>query len=197
VPKQVDREERRRAIADAIFEVIGTRGLQAVSLRDVAAQAGVSMGSVQHYFASKDEMLRFALGHMRDRVLARLQARLSQLANPSSRELVRAAAEVMLPVDAAGRQEAIVSAAFYSVAAVDPAQAELLREGYTRLLATSRMNLRIAADSGEIADGIDTDREAAMLFFMIQGLIGPILFGVLSPPDALDLVDHQLDRIFR
>jgi len=88
-------------------------------------------------------------------------------------------------------------AAFYSVAAVDPAQAELLREGYTRLLATSRMNLRIAADSGEIADGIDTDREAAMLFFMIQGLIGPILFGVLSPPDALDLVDHQLDRIFR
>jgi hypothetical protein len=50
---------------------------------------------------------------------------------------------------------------------------------------------------GETADGIDADREAAELFFMIQGLIGPILIGVLSPADALALVDHQLDRIFR
>jgi hypothetical protein len=36
-----------------------------------------------------------------------------------------------------------------------------------------------------------------MLFFMVQGLIGPILIGVLSPADALTLVDDQLDRIFR
>jgi AcrR family transcriptional regulator len=54
--------------------VIGSRGLEAVSLRDVAAQAGVSMGAVQHYFASKDQMLLFALSHMRDRVLARMHA---------------------------------------------------------------------------------------------------------------------------
>ena len=47
------------------------------------------------------------------------------------------------------------------------------------------------------ARGIDTDREAAALFFMIQGLIGRILIGVLSAAEALGLVDHQLDRIFR
>jgi BetI-type transcriptional repressor, C-terminal len=61
----------------------------------------------------------------------------------------------------------------------------------------SRQSLRTAAEAGEIADGIDTDREAAALFFMIQGLIGPILIGVLGPAEALALVDHQLDRIFR
>ncbi|WP_233157170.1 MULTISPECIES: TetR family transcriptional regulator [Amycolatopsis] len=32
-----------------------------MSLREVAAEAGVSMGRVQHYFASKDDMLGFAL----------------------------------------------------------------------------------------------------------------------------------------
>jgi hypothetical protein len=31
---------------------------------------------------------------------------------------------------------------------------------------------------------------------MVQGLIGPILIGVLSPADALGLVDDRLDRIF-
>jgi AcrR family transcriptional regulator len=197
VPRQVDREARRRAIAEAIFEVIGDRGLEAVSLRDVAAQAGVSMGSVQHYFRSKEEMLQFALGQMRDRALARLQDEVGQLADPSARQRVLAAARVMLPVTEQGRQEAVVAGAFYSVATVQPAQGDLLREGYGRLLAVSRQILRAAARDGELAVGIDPDSEGAMLFFLIQGLIGPILIGVLSPAEALTLVDHQLDRIFR
>jgi AcrR family transcriptional regulator len=196
VPRRVDHEARRRAIAEAIFEVIGSRGLDAVSLRDVAAQAGVSMGAVQHYFASKEQMLLFALGHMRDRVLARMQAELAAIGEPTARETVRAAARAMLPVGEEGRQEAIVSGAFYSVATVHPEYADILREGYQRLLSASRQSLRAAAKAGEIAGGIDTDREAAMLFFMIQGLIGPILIAILSPADALALIDHQLDRIF-
>ena len=196
MPRRVDHEARRRAIAEAIFEVIGSRGLDAVSLRDVAAQAGVSMGAVQHYFASKDQMLLFALSHMRDRVLARMQAELAAIAEPTAREIVRAAARAMLPMGEQGRQEAIVAGAFYSVATVHPVYADVLREGYHRLLAVSRQSLRTAAEAGQIAEGIDTDREAAMLFFMIQGLIGPILIQILSPADALALVDHQLDRIF-
>lgn len=197
VPRQVDREARRRAIAEAIFEVIGDRGLEAVSLRDVAAQAGVSMGSVQHYFRSKEEMLQFALGHMRDRALARLQDEVGQLTDPSARQRVLAAARVMLPVTEQGRQEAVVGGAFYSVATVQPAQANLLREGYSRLLAVSRQILHAAARDGELAAGIDPDSEGAMLFFLTQGLIGPILIGVISPAEALTLIDHQLDRIFR
>lgn len=59
------KNQRRRDIAEAVFAVIGSRGFDAVSLREVATQAGVSMGSVRHYFTSKDEMLVFTLGHMR------------------------------------------------------------------------------------------------------------------------------------
>ena len=197
MPKQVDREERRRAIAEAVFEVIGSSGLDAVSLRDVAAQAGVSMGSVQHYFTTKNEMLLFALGHMRDRVLARLQTELGRLTDPTCRDQIRAAIRLMLPADAPSRQEACVAGAFYSAATVTPAYAELLREGYARLLDGSRAQLRAAAKAGEIAAGIDTDREAAALFFATQGLIGPVLIGLFAPDEALAVLDHQLDRIFR
>jgi AcrR family transcriptional regulator len=196
VPKRVDHEARRPAIAEAVFEVIGRRGLEEVSLRDVAAQAGVSMGAVQHYFASKDQMLLFALGHMRDRALARMLDELAAIKDPTTREMVRAAARVMLPIGEQGRQEAVVAGAFYAFAVVHPAYASVLREGYDRLLSVSRQTLRAAAEAGEIADGVDTDREAAELFFMVQGLIGPILIGVLSPADALGLVDDRLDRIF-
>jgi AcrR family transcriptional regulator len=197
VPRLVDHEARRRSIADAIFTLIGSQGLEAVSLRDVAAQAGVSMGAVQHYFESKEQMLLFALGQMRDRALARMQEQLAAIPEPTARATIMAAARVLLPIGEPGREEAIVAAAFYTIAAVNPVYAEPLREGYDRLLAVSKHTLRTAQQAGQIAAGIDADREAAMLFFMVQGLIGPILIGVLSPADALDLVDHQLDRIFR
>ncbi len=66
MPKRVDPLARRHSIAEAVFRLAAARGADAVSLRDVAGEAGVSLGMVQHYFRSKDEMLLFALDHMRD-----------------------------------------------------------------------------------------------------------------------------------
>jgi AcrR family transcriptional regulator len=196
VPKQVDHEQRRRLLAEAVFEVIGSRGYQAVSLRDVATAAGVSMGTVQHYFATKHDMLLFALQHLRVRVLLRMNAELARLSAPSRRELIRAGMRAMLPVDEPSRQEAALNIAFFSAATVDPEYAQLLREGYTRLLEASRAQLREAAAAGELAAGIDVDAEAVTLFIAVQGFIGPILIGVFSPDEALARLDHSLDRIF-
>ena len=197
MPKQVDHEQRRRVLSEAVFAVISTQGFEAVSLRDVAEQAGVSMGTVQHYFPTKQQMLSFALSHMRERVMARLQAAIAALREPTRRDLIRAATAVMLPVDPAGREEACVNIAFFSAATVTPAYAEQLRDGYGRVLTVSVANFREAARLGELRDGIDPDVEAPALYFLTQGLIGPILVGLYSPDQALLLVDAQLDRVFR
>lgn len=197
MPKQVDHDQRRRALADAVFAVIGTRGFEAVTLRDVARQAGVSMGAVQHYFASKHEMLLFALGQMRSRVLERLQAANAQLASPNRKDTIRQALRVMLPVDEPGRQEACVNIAFFSLATVTPAYADQLRDGYQRLLAMVTANLQAAQAQGELANGIQAETEATALYFLTQGLVGPILIGLFTPDQALALIDHDLDRIFR
>ena len=90
-----------------------------------------------------------------------------------------------------------VNVAFVSAATVNPVYAEMLREGYARLLAVSRAQLRAAEQAGELAEGIDPDREAAALYFLAQGLIAPVLIGLFSAEDALGLLSHQLDRIFR
>lgn len=197
MPKQVDHEGRRRAIAEAVFEVIGGRGYEAVSLRDVARAAGVSMGMVQHYFTSKNEMLLFALAHMRARVLARLEAEQARLAEPDRRALLRTGLRVLLPLDEPSRQEAIVNIAFFSAATVTPEYASVLREGYARLLEATRVQFRAAAAAGELAPRIDPDREAEALFFVTQGLIGPVLIGQVSSEEALAILDHHLDRVFR
>ncbi len=198
MPKRVDPEERRQAIAGAVYQVIGERGWEAVTLRDVASTAGISMGQVQHYFTTKTDMLMFALSHMRDRVLARLERRLADLPRPvTQRDQVRAAIGVMLPLDEPGRQEAAVNIAFFSAATGTPEYAKLLRDGYARQVASATAQFTAAAADGLLNDGVDPAKDAAALYYLIQGLIGPVLIGQLSPDQALDLLDHQLDRIFR
>ena len=58
MPRQVDHRQSRTEIAYTVWAVIAEDGLDAVSMRRVAAEAGISLGRVQHYFTSKDELLR-------------------------------------------------------------------------------------------------------------------------------------------
>ncbi len=197
MPRQVDAEERRRRIAEAVFRLIGSRGLEAVSLRDVAAEAGVSMGQVQHWFSTKQDMLLFALAAMRERVLTRLARDVAALPDPSPRERIMAAARVMLPLDEPGREEARVNVAFVAASVARPPFVELLREGYERLLAASRVQLADARRQGLLRPGVDVDDEAAAVFFLVQGLIGPVLVGACTPDGALALVGQRLDQVFR
>jgi AcrR family transcriptional regulator len=198
VPKRVDPEQRRLAIAEAVYRLIGERGWDAVTLRDVASTAGISMGQVQHYFTTKTDMLLFALGHMRDRILARLERRLAALPQPVTvRDQVRAAISVMLPLDEPGRQEAAVNIAFFSAATATPEYGQLLRDGYARLVASATAQLTAAAADGLLNEGVDPAHEAVALYYLIQGLIGPVLIGQLTPDEAVELLDHQLARIFR
>src|SRR3954465_4115916 len=47
----------RRELLDASIAVRAERGIEAMSLRDVARQAGVSPAAPYHHFASKDALL--------------------------------------------------------------------------------------------------------------------------------------------
>ncbi|WP_439105563.1 TetR/AcrR family transcriptional regulator [Congregibacter sp.] len=50
-------EERERGILDAATKLFATAGFHATSTRKIAAAAGVSEGTVFHYFGSKNELM--------------------------------------------------------------------------------------------------------------------------------------------
>ncbi|MBP1996568.1 TetR/AcrR family transcriptional regulator [Paenibacillus eucommiae] len=56
VKDQKQRMERKVQILDAAMQVIARRGLSATKISDIAATAGLSVGNVYKYFASKDEI---------------------------------------------------------------------------------------------------------------------------------------------
>jgi AcrR family transcriptional regulator len=52
--------QRKRAILDATLRLVAAQGVGAVRLRDVARASGVSVGSLQYYFDSRDQLLHEA-----------------------------------------------------------------------------------------------------------------------------------------
>lgn len=56
-------EEKRELILVAAFRVLGEMGYAGTRLRDVGDRAGVSVGLIQHYFDSHENLLAPAMLH--------------------------------------------------------------------------------------------------------------------------------------
>ena len=189
VPKKVDHRQRREEIAVAVCRLAGRQGLDGVSLRQVATEAGVSMGRVQHYFTTKDEMLRFAFRTISERVERRMTAAVADLGtSPPPRALVRALLVEMLPLTEQTEAEAPVLAAFLARAVVEPALAEPQRAD------AQRLREFVAAQIGA-APG-DPVLEATTLLAVVDGLMTQLLIGHIDRATALSTLDYQLARIF-
>lgn len=72
--RQARGERRRQAILEAALRLISERGVDAVSHRTVAEEAGVPLASTTYYFESLDELLEGALRLFVDEEAARLTA---------------------------------------------------------------------------------------------------------------------------
>ncbi|NKS98836.1 TetR family transcriptional regulator [Rhodococcus hoagii] len=54
------REERKARLAEAVWRIIAERGISAVSVRTVAAEAGMAVGSLRNLFSTQAELLEFS-----------------------------------------------------------------------------------------------------------------------------------------
>ncbi|MGI8493074.1 MAG: TetR family transcriptional regulator, partial [Acidimicrobiales bacterium] len=89
-PRQADR--RRRVIAAAV-ELASEGGYELVQMRDVAARAGVALGTIYRYFESKDQLLAATLVEWAARLERAVEARPPTGPTPTARvvEVIRRA----------------------------------------------------------------------------------------------------------
>jgi AcrR family transcriptional regulator len=175
MPRVVDHDERRAAIAAALFRVVRRDGIHAVSVRTVAAEAGASPSALRHYFTSQDELLAFALQAVVDRVRARLVPLLPTL---SGREGALTILEQMLPLDATRRGETEVYFAFAARAQPDSALRRIRDSAEQASREAVRYAVGLLADSGSLGAGRDPEQEAARTYALVDGLA---LHGALWP----------------
>lgn len=116
------RRPREAALTDALLRIVAERGLDEVSIREVASAAGVSIGTVQHYFPTKDDMLAAAFNEVVQRIRTRIT---SVTLGTDVRRNMSAVLRELLPLDDRRAEEARIVVAFAARAATSPALADI------------------------------------------------------------------------
>ncbi|MFE7612513.1 TetR/AcrR family transcriptional regulator [Streptomyces celluloflavus] len=203
MPKHVDPDARRRHVVDALFRVVVREGLQRTSLRAVADEAQLNIGSLRHYFASQQDLMRFAMQSMLDRVESRLLEHVERIGDLGSRprpERLRLAAGFLaelLPLDEHRRAEVTVFLDFNTAARTNPAFGDLSRqaaEGTGKLV--RRVLIRLDA-AGALRPGLDIDIETERLTALLDGLsLRAVLHPeILNPQTCADVLFTHLDDL--
>ncbi|ATL68683.1 TetR/AcrR family transcriptional regulator [Nocardia terpenica] len=178
MPKVVDPVQRRKTVADAAFRVVARDGVEKASLRRVAEEAGLVVGSVRHYFASHAELLSFTLTELNDRVTERVQRHLAALfpggevesrALPDDHIPGSYAEQILvelLPLDQSRFEEAAVWLAFTTAARARPELSPLAAAPLAGVRSLVHRVLSAMAAAGVLHTDdleIETDRLAAVL----------------------------------
>lgn len=195
MPKVVDHEERRGELAAAVWRLASSDGLEAVTVRRVAEEAGWSTGAVVHYFADKEELLLLAFSTVADRVRTRLAEAAEQTTEPL--DLVRAWLVEGLPIGPERQAEVRVWFAFLGLALTRPDFARAQRLTYRAWRGRVADLLRDAQKRGDIRADVDPSAAAAALVAVVDGLAIQATFEprALSATRQTELVDLQLDAL--
>lgn len=179
----------RSRIVDAVFRLVARGGIVEASLRKVAEESGINIGSVRHYFGSAEGLMVAAAEEAGARMEQRLEASLPQEADDldvaERRGLVEAVCRAVLPISDRNRTELIVLVELVTAARLRPEFRPLATRMGTDLRAVLRRTLRAVRVP-------DPKVEAERL----TALIGGLTFEVVYPhgSDDADLMVEVLRR---
>ncbi|MCG0065563.1 TetR/AcrR family transcriptional regulator [Streptomyces tricolor] len=200
MPRVADHDARHGQITDAVQRLIVRDGLTAVTVARTAAEAGVSVGLVQHYFTAKDEMLLATFTC----VNRRFTARVDELVNRGEAEgrtiavMLRQALAELLPLDDTRRAEHLVRLAFADQAAHNTRLATVQKETLADIRSRVAQAIHNGKVCGEVTGTVDAADQALRIVACTDGLA---LHTHIDPdgtpePAILAALDDQIGRVF-
>src|SRR5579871_6195269 len=189
---RLDHETRQQQISSACARLIARRGYAATSMRDVAAEVGISTGTLMHHIQSKADLLTATLLSVAEEVTERMDAALAQSDDPIEqlRLVVRALLGESESVDVCWR----VWLAFWHEAAIHPELATVAGDMTMRSEQMMTAMIRRGIESGRLrCEG--PDERAAELAALIDGVAIRVYgeTGRWSHERAIGLVEQVID----
>ncbi|MCM3699719.1 TetR/AcrR family transcriptional regulator [Paenibacillus macerans] len=167
MPKIVNHETQRRLVAEAALRVIRQSGLEQATVRKIAEEAGLSVGSMRHYFSSQVELFAFCMNIFVERVEKRLEA--FELTGPLLADLKRLLLQ-FLPADEERTLEMEVWFAFHAKALVYPELRRLSANIQDGLHKASRFVLEEIIRNRLARPDLNIELETEKLYAFIDGL---------------------------
>lgn len=189
---RLDLDARKAQLAEAVWQVILDRGISAVSVRSVAEQAGVVVGSLRHVFPTRAELMKFSAELMLQRATDRV---LAVPWNDDPEQYVLDVVEQLLPLSADSRAELEVNLALMAEAAALPELLALKDEAHQQLQEVSLRLVELL--SGLSRESVDMSASAQRFHALIDGLAFHLLHHPLDedPAWALNIIRTEISAI--
>ncbi|RUT27756.1 TetR family transcriptional regulator [Paenibacillus zeisoli] len=194
MPKIVDHEKQKQLLAEATWRIIRRHGMEQASVRHIAEEAGISVGSLRHYFATQSELFAYSMQLVSERVDARISS--LPFSGPPLEDMKKVLCQ-LLPMDEESRSEMEVWIAFMTKALADPSLKALGDQVFEKMrlgihsIIESLVQLELAAVD------LNVDLETARLHSLIDGLAmhAVIRPDSLSPERLEELVTLHLKSL--
>jgi DNA-binding transcriptional regulator YbjK len=194
MPKIVDHDSQRTKFAEATIRLIARDGFEGMTMRAVAAEAGLSYGALFHYFNSKDELLMYAVHHSTSLQTQRVNDYATQYTGLTALKHLLCDDSI---VSEASRDDSVVWLAFLYKAALKESFSAMhddLIEGWLERIENL---IQDAQQAGEVSTEIDATFEAMAIWVYSagisqQGLLHPKR---LTPGLQKKLISAYLDKL--
>ncbi|MCB5163963.1 TetR family transcriptional regulator C-terminal domain-containing protein [Streptomyces bambusae] len=170
-----DHEARRRDVSEAVWRVLSAHGFGGLTMRAVAAELGATTGLLTHYFATKRDLVAYALD-----LLDRRTAEGRRPYEGEGLAALRAALRDALPLTAEATTSNRIWVSSWDTALADPAlgadhaaRYATGRDRLTTLVAAAQLHGDLPP--GDPAD-IATAAQSFTLGLTIQALLAPTAF---------------------
>lgn len=167
MPKKVDHEARREELVLAAWRVIAARGIDEVTIREIARESGYSSGVLAHYFENKDDLLAHALRLSHTRIRKRYDA---EVQAPAAVDALTAILLDNLPLDEQRDLETRIEMSFWARALRNEALHEIQQQESEKLRALLRELVENAQKDGAISPDHDREEILELLGAMIDGI---------------------------
>ena len=167
MPKIVDHDERRRVIVEALWRVVARDGAHEVSVRHVAAEAGMPKSSIGHYVGTMPQLMGLAVDQLvQENTDYLLSLDLLSLDADKAAEVLY----TLVPVSERRRHMSGVWLLLAAQAGADSEFAEVLHRLNASVAEGIGELLRAMQQRGLVDSDRDIDREARRLHALIDGL---------------------------
>jgi AcrR family transcriptional regulator len=198
MPRVADHDQRRAQIARAFQRLLAADGFAAVSFSRVAAEAGISVGLIQHYFAGKDVLLHFAYEDASRRLSERVRVRVREggAARLPIAEVLLDSLVELLPLDQERDVEYRVRQGLQAQALHHAGLADVARRAGRDILGYVSAAVENGVERGEVEPGVDAVLAARTILATVQGLADQVALSGVDAFPARDVLRPVIAMVF-
>ncbi|WP_117149190.1 TetR/AcrR family transcriptional regulator [Paraliobacillus zengyii] len=170
MPKKIDHAERKNQIVEAMFRIIHHSGFEKATSREIAKEAGLSLGSVQYFFPKQKDIYMVAMDVIYQRFEERMQ-KVMQKDQDEFENAIRMIKQIVQANTEEERMENDIWMKFSVMATMNPEYHETKDKSREVNLNFAKEVLRMLHAEGYIKNLISIEDSANSLTIFIHGLV--------------------------